>query len=780
MWRGLAWFALAYGTIKAATGVWAGVFVAQPEAQELWYRTIFAMVVLVVSVGAGALLAVTARRDQARGPLGALLVVVATPWADLLIGQSAAQVHPPAAIHVLQVDALTPLLLWRFATLFPFREPRSSRVTQLLALGVAVAAAAAVILVGTDLFLEWYRTHGISAPASLLTWSRDVNGPYWPFQFAVAGLALPLLIYRTRRANAVERRRGRLLLTGFVAAVAPTFIWQFVFSLRPDLADRVPFPVVAWPQYLGLVAAPLVSTYAVLADRAGAEELGGPRVARLAVHGLAVILAVGPVVGFTVWAYRYRDITVREVATSPRGMALAVWAVVGMWVFARLPRITARLRRVLGLGQGVDFAALAGFHDSLAAATGPHDVVLDFTRLMQRHLGATVTFAQASAPPTTPTAPPVGNMATQEVVGRAQVTHGWFTIVRPARSFDASELAFIEASASVVATSLDLLRREQATDAAPLAQGPGLECATCGRVHPISASQWCSCGGELFTSHLAPNLGGRYDVEQRIGGGVSGAVYRGRDRVLGRHVALKAPRHVAPDEIERFHAEARLLSQVACPSIVSIHDAITWCERPVLVLEFMEGGTLESRLAAGESWDWPTAAALVRRLAEGVRSLHESCILHGDIKPANIGFSASGVPKLLDLGLARIVTETGDAGHSFHSGEDDAGTRRYLAPERTHGAPPIAADDLWSLSVVLVEMVLGRAAMDRVPSRTPIESTDWRSLLDASGAPASMLAFAGAAMAPTRADRPRDGTTYLAVLCGEGARDTSGPALHSR
>ena len=128
------------------------------------------------------------------------------------------------------------------------------------------------------------------------------------------------------------------------------------------------------------------------------------------------------------------------------------------------------------------------------------------------------------------------------------------------------------------------------------------------------------------------------------------------------------------------------------------HPAIeSWRNRPFLVVEFLPGGTLPDRLRRG-----PVPAArgvdIGALLADALAALHEAGYMHGDIKPSNVGFTSDGSPKLLDFGLAR---ETSDAAAKR------GGTVRYLSPEVLSGRPADEADDVWSLCVMLHEIVSG-------------------------------------------------------------------------
>ena len=131
--------------------------------------------------------------------------------------------------------------------------------------------------------------------------------------------------------------------------------------------------------------------------------------------------------------------------------------------------------------------------------------------------------------------------------------------------------------------------------------------------------------------------------------------------------------------------------------MAQIYGVEFWRGRPFLVVEFLAGGTLEDRLRDGPLAP-SQAVSVAARLADALAALHEKGFLHGDVKPSNIGFTSEGSPKLLDFGLAHAVDDAAMVG----------GTLPYLSPEVLTGRTAEEADDVWSLSVVLYEMVSGR------------------------------------------------------------------------
>ena len=280
------------------------------------------------------------------------------------------------------------------------------------------------------------------------------------------------------------------------------------------------------------------------------------------------------------------------------------------------------------------------------------------------------------------------------------------------------------------ATSLDaeLLEEPEPMGAAAHAK----ECPHCGALYP-SYTVFCShCSRRLEPSHVPYVLPGKFRFERRIGSGGMGVVYRGADLALSRPVAVKTLRHVSPEDAMRLRREARTAAAVSHRHLAPIYGMETWLGTPMLVLELLEGGTLAQRIERGPMEPLATVELGIA-VADALAQLHSVDILHRDIKPSNIGFTRDGVPKLMDFGIARA---TFDLRHDRLSGalegeEEDSmlpptsvwqrtptssvslskqlvGTLSYLSPEALAGEPAEPAFDLWSLSIVLYECLLGR------------------------------------------------------------------------
>ena len=197
----------------------------------------------------------------------------------------------------------------------------------------------------------------------------------------------------------------------------------------------------------------------------------------------------------------------------------------------------------------------------------------------------------------------------------------------------------------------------------------------------------------------------RYELREMVGAGGMGVVYRAWDDALGRTVALKfLPPHRGADAQarERFRVEAQAAAALDHPNICTIHEiGETEDGQLFIAMPFYEGETAAERIARGPL-PVADAVALIRQAADGLAKAHERGIVHRDVKPANLMVTADGVVKVLDFGIAKLahLALTGPGARQ--------GTVAYMSPEQARGDPVDGRTDVWSLGVVLHEMLTGR------------------------------------------------------------------------
>ncbi|MFJ9540381.1 serine/threonine-protein kinase [Streptomyces sp. NPDC101225] len=213
-------------------------------------------------------------------------------------------------------------------------------------------------------------------------------------------------------------------------------------------------------------------------------------------------------------------------------------------------------------------------------------------------------------------------------------------------------------------------------------------------------------------------IAGRYRLEARLGRGGMGVVWRATDELLGRQVAVKEipldlDETLSAEESrrqrERTLREARAVAQLRHPHIIVVHDVVVHDERPYLVMELIDGGTLADRVSAHGPVDAAEAARIGIGLLSALRTAHAAGVLHRDIKPANVLLeSGSRRVVLTDFGIAQVagattLTETG----SF------VGSPEYTAPERMSGARTGPESDLWSVGALLCTVLSGESPFRR-------------------------------------------------------------------
>ncbi len=208
----------------------------------------------------------------------------------------------------------------------------------------------------------------------------------------------------------------------------------------------------------------------------------------------------------------------------------------------------------------------------------------------------------------------------------------------------------------------------------------------------------------------APDLSGRalddrYELHVPIGEGAFGRVYQGRDRRLARPVAVKVIKPwwtEDPEWVETFERETQLLARVSDPGIVQIFDVGHAPEGLYYVSELVDGEDLARRLRRGPVAPWQ-ACAIAGQLCRALANAHQQRIVHRDVKPANILLSHRGRVKVGDFGVARLAEGSSDA-----AAATIVGTPRYMAPEQARGLATTPATDVYSVGVVLYEMLAGR------------------------------------------------------------------------
>ena len=207
---------------------------------------------------------------------------------------------------------------------------------------------------------------------------------------------------------------------------------------------------------------------------------------------------------------------------------------------------------------------------------------------------------------------------------------------------------------------------------------------------------------------------GHYEIEAKLGQGGMGTVYRARDTILGRIVAIKVLAAEAISDAEaapRILREARAASRLNHPNIVTVHELARSGETEFLVMEYVEGTSLAALIQAG-GLPIDRVLAYTAQIADALSAAHDAGLVHRDVKPANVMVMPTGRVKVLDFGLARRLPaapadETRAGTEEFATRHGAAGTIGYMAPEQIEGRPADARSDVFAMGVVMFEMLTG-------------------------------------------------------------------------
>ena len=276
------------------------------------------------------------------------------------------------------------------------------------------------------------------------------------------------------------------------------------------------------------------------------------------------------------------------------------------------------------------------------------------------------------------------------------------------------------------------------------------------------------------------DVGGRYRIIERLGSGGMADVYLAEDSQLARRVALKLlHRRFAgdPQFVERFRQEAHSAAGLQHPNIVSVYDRGDWDGTAYIAMEYLPGRTLKDLIVSEAPLDPLRATSIAIQILQAAKFAHESGIIHRDLKPQNVMVSPEDQVKVTDFGIARAgsagITEAGSI----------MGTAQYISPEQAQGADVGPRSDIYSVGVVLYEMLTGQAPFDAespvaIALKQVTEEPRPPSSLQP-GIPADLEALDLWALRKAEADRPADAGEFIRSLEMVAERLRAGEATTS-
>ena len=806
---------------------------------------------IVAAYGAmGGLLVGGGAGDRRCRELGIYLLLIATAFADVLLGAG----HPlggvsAAAIDV-HLDALLPAFLWLFVRDFAAGPPRAWTIRAASA-AVAVSLAGAAILLAVNLVLDIQAAQGVDRlrqPLGVL--SRHMTaGLYWPILFLLMLPAAPVLVARRRHASAGDRRRIALFVWGIVVGLSPIAVDVVLRAVSPSwqrlMTDSLLNVTVMTAVLVALISVPFTTAYSVLVSHVVDLRLIVRAAMQYALARYTILTLVAlPFAGMGWYLYHHRDLTVQQLLVGR--FAVVTLAIAALVVFSlRLRRPTLHtLDRRFFREQYDAQAILTGLVESsrraesterlatLIASEVDRALHLDRVAVLIRNDAAGQFVARDGITPPLSCESMLARLlnGSDEPLDlepdnprsalrrlsdseRAWIEDGGFHLLVPLRDSDGSvigvlalgtkksELAFsardrqllsaVGASGGVYLQNRRTPRTPRSGSTPPIGDAAAAadeeaarECPACAIVFAANVTT-CECGQPLVEAPVPKILAGKFRLERRIGTGGMAVVYRAYDLALGRTVAIKALPRTDTKQTWRLRREARAMALVSHENLALIFGAESWHGRPLLVEEYLAGGTLADRLARSS----PLAAADVLNLgvelAAVLDSLHQAGLLHRDLKPSNIGYTAGGTMKLLDFGLAQLLSAVDGGLESplpqssvdstaspleapWQATRHGIGTPAYMAPEALNNEEPGPSFDLWSLAVLLFEALAGvnpyrgetiLETLARIERRA---QPDLRRLLP--GCVPEVADFFIAALAPDRRVRPATARDFGAQL----------------
>jgi hypothetical protein len=767
--RGVPAAIVAIGTLRITIGV--ACLAATIVGQRHWppgVVSLFAVIVAVFSTSSTVLLR-SNKADRRAAELGTVFLLVATSYANGLYGTALSRF--PAVLLLLRsfpVDALLPYALWRFVEEFPtalkLPAARHGRRFERVCLVVGL------VLIAATCVSTLFPSSQLGSAAQRLARRSAKGTVYWTVVFGFMLPVLPALAVRTMKAGHDARRRGWLFLTGILIGLLPLSV-NIVLetaSTRYRALSTANRPIVVGIATAFLLTIPVTTAYAVQVTRVLTVRVVLRRTLMYALARTTLLTVTLLPFAFLLFrVYVSRDLPVSTVFGGASARWLLVLAAAGGVLLATRAALVSRLDRLFFqhvydrdevITNVVEEMRGSRTIDEIAAAIGER-----LTQTLQLHAATLMT-----ANDTGTLLSPMGTVAPLErttalyallaaspapfyvdferepgAISRLPepdlfwlVDHDIRALVpvhgargelvavlvlggaKSDESLRVAHGAVLSALGSSLAPAIErCLRTGTGPDEAGPASGVrrAMECERCGSVLPADASM-CTCGGQLAAALVPELVAGKFMPTHRIGRGGMGVVYRAIDRTLDRPVALKTLPKVSVEHSVRLRREARTMAALAHPALATVYGIESWRGQPMVVVEYLDGGTLADRLRRGgvSPAEWKVIGC---RVLEALAHVHANGFLHRDVKPSNIGFTASNAAKLLDFGLASLTEHSAapktplsaplNAPGDYSLTDRFVGTPAYMPPEAFRGETPTASFDLWGCAVVMAEVLSG-------------------------------------------------------------------------
>jgi hypothetical protein len=743
----------------------------------------------------------------------------------------------------IRLFSLVPVFLWMFAQDFPrtIAEERVGllRFARNLSLVVGVSLCVANVAFGPA---RDFWGLGLS-PRWLRMFAYGGGAVYWSAVYSLVLAVLPVIIWRSRSAPKDERRRVSVFGWGLALGVGPALFLAFLEAAIPPIGRYLSVPSHrVWQLAFGytfLALTPLAATYAVFVYRVLDVRLIVRKAIQYALARYTVLIGVFlPSVGLLVFLYQHRDETLVSLFRGSLPVILLLTVAAGVLtyryrqsIFTGIDRrffreqydanriLSALIEKTRTASSIRDLIDLLGYElDRAIHPTAVAVCLLDVQRAVLRSLdGQCRPLSQTStlAAILETNARPINvgpvdarsDFAKLDADGQSWIADHGFSVLVPFLGADGRLLGLIALGekkselpysmedrnllAAVAVSSAFAIDRRMAHETPSLSSSASIQtdelsldrgryCPGCHQIEPWGTAVCPSCGKETIEASVPCVLAGKFRLEKRVGAGAMGVVYRAVDLTLRRHVAIKTLPRISTAAAVWLRREARAIAAVTHPNLAMILGTETWRGTPVLVFEFLDGGTLADRLIQ-DALTARQAIDLGIAVAAALDRIHNVGMLHRDVKPSNIGFTGDQVPKLMDFGLARIFSwpeweqHTEPYRHTeasartltspFSTQSGVAGTPLYLTPEAVKGKEPSPQNDLWALAMTLVESLAGRHPLAHCTGQELFRTLSECRLppieVFLSNCPHELSAFLSTALSAQPSRRPRSAQEFI-------------------